>query len=185
MSGTMDVDRDREEFIKLINELKEKVIVVEGKKDEKALSGLGLKNIVDISGKPLFEVALALSRTEKEIVILTDFDREGRKLAERLNRLLRSFKKRPNSRLRSMLMRFGKNKIEDFKNAGIEMSLEPVLGRPGNARVNSLKEVDVHGKTCSNFDKVCDKSADKSRRDSGKAGRDWRCFWPDRRLAWF
>ena len=57
----------------------EKVIIVEGKKDKKALNSLGVKNIVTING-PLYKLIEDVAEMTNEVVILTDFDREGRKL---------------------------------------------------------------------------------------------------------
>ena len=60
-----------------------KLIVVEGKNDKAALESLGLINILTIAQKPFYKVAESLQ--EKEIIILTDLDAEGKKLFGKLN----------------------------------------------------------------------------------------------------
>ena len=55
----------------------EKLIIVEGKKDKKALETLGIKNIVTFSNSPYFSIE---NINEKEVIILTDLDAHGRKL---------------------------------------------------------------------------------------------------------
>ncbi|WXG43150.1 MAG: toprim domain-containing protein [Promethearchaeati archaeon SRVP18_Atabeyarchaeia-1] len=68
-------------------------ILVEGRKDEDALKGLGVTGrIIRVSqpGKRLFEIAEEL-RSCETVVILTDFDQEGEKLAKELSRHLHSW----------------------------------------------------------------------------------------------
>lgn len=55
-----------------------KLIIVEGKKDYSALKTLGIKNIIAINRKPLYKFIEEINR--KEVIILTDLDREGKKL---------------------------------------------------------------------------------------------------------
>jgi 5S rRNA maturation endonuclease (ribonuclease M5) len=57
----------------------DKTIIVEGKKDKNALVSLGAKNIVTIN-KPLYKLVEDVAEITKEVVILTDFDKEGKKL---------------------------------------------------------------------------------------------------------
>jgi 5S rRNA maturation endonuclease (ribonuclease M5) len=131
-----------EKFGKILNELGERIVIVEGRKDKEALKSLGLKNIIAINGRPLHKVTEILLKTRKEIVILTDFDRKGREINSKLRYLLQRYRKKINSRLRGNVMNLGKNKIEDLNSL-------------------SLKEVDVHVKTRSNFNKIRYSSANK------------------------
>ncbi len=140
---------DEEEMNRIIEELKDALVVVEGKRDEKALKSLGVKDIITIDGKPLYEVAEILSRSKKDIVILTDFDRKGREMRNKLRNLLQRRGKHPNSKLRGKIMSLGRNKIEDFGNLDIR---------------SSLKEVDVYVKTCTKFNKIRDKSGNRRKR---------------------
>lgn len=133
---------DQEKLENVLKELEGKLVIVEGKKDKKALKSLGVKDIIAINGRPLYEVADSLLKTEKEIVILTDFDKKGRQIEMNLKDLLKTHGKKTNSKLRWKVMSLGKNKIEDF----------------GNMRSPySFKEDDFHVKISTNFDKIRDK----------------------------
>lgn len=71
-----------EEWVK---ELKKsnKIIIVEGSNDEKSLKKLGIKNIFYLK-EPLFKAVEKIAELGKEAIILTDFDKEGRKLYGKL-----------------------------------------------------------------------------------------------------
>ena len=126
-----------EEITKMVRDLEEKLVIVEGKRDKKALKSLGVKNIIAINGRPLYEVAEIASKSKKEIVILTDFDKKGREIEKGLKNLLQRYRKHPNSKLRWRVMNLGKNKIEDFGN----------LNSPNPL---SFKEADIHVKISTN-----------------------------------
>lgn len=57
-----------------------KTIIVEGKKDERALRALGIEDIRTLSKRPIFEVIETVVAESSRVVILTDFDKEGKKL---------------------------------------------------------------------------------------------------------
>lgn len=57
-------------------------IFVEGFEDKKALEYFEIKKVTVIKGKPLFEIAESCS--EREVVILTDLDKEGKSLYRKL-----------------------------------------------------------------------------------------------------
>jgi len=57
----------------------EKLIIVEGKKDKEALISLGVKRVITING-PLYKFIEDVAEITNEVVILTDFDKEGRQL---------------------------------------------------------------------------------------------------------
>lgn len=66
------------------------LIIVEGKKDRMALNELGLKNILYISGKPIYDVVdEALSGNPDSVSILTDYDSEGELIAKNLSEKIR------------------------------------------------------------------------------------------------
>jgi 5S rRNA maturation endonuclease (ribonuclease M5) len=110
-------EHEKESFIKTLEEMKSSAVIVEGKKDEKALKALGLTNIIPLNNTPLAEFVQKITESQiHEVIILTDFDKEGRKLEKKLDLLLRSHKVKVNRRLRRILMGFGKGRIEDFKN---------------------------------------------------------------------
>lgn len=73
-------------------------IIVEGKADEDALRKLGVKGhviCVKASLKPLVEVLEVIKR-RCEAIILTDFDRRGAELANRLTKSLEEMCVKPN-----------------------------------------------------------------------------------------
>jgi len=76
-----------EELLKLLKENKDKQVIVEGKRDKKVLCLLGFKKILTLN-KGIYETTEKLK--EKQVLILTDFDPEGKKIAKELNRILQS-----------------------------------------------------------------------------------------------
>jgi len=126
-------EEEREKFIKTLEECKSRAVIVEGKKDVDALAALGLTNIIPLNNTPLAEFTDKITKmlddlektkkvvrhSDHEVIILTDFDKEGRKLEKRLDLLLRSHKVKINRRIRRILMGFGKGRIEDFKHIEI------------------------------------------------------------------
>lgn len=152
---------NEEKFLKIIDELKDKIIVVEGKNDKKALKALDLNNIIAINGKPLFEIANEISKraekTKNDIVILTDFDKTGKDINIKLKNILKIYKKQPNSRLRGMIMNLGRNKIEDMNKIDL---------------VTFNKEVDIYGEISADINKIRDKSPDRGKRCNRKARCD-------------
>jgi 5S rRNA maturation endonuclease (ribonuclease M5) len=147
---------DEEKLEIIIKDLMEQVVIVEGKRDKKALKSLGLKDIIAINGRPLYEVAEIASNSIRPIVILTDFDKKGRQIEKKLRSLLQKHGKQPNLRLRWKVMDLGKNKIEDFGD----------LHTPG---IISSEEDDFHVKTCTNFDKIPGKSRNRRAGSNRKA----------------
>ena len=78
-------NQDVEELLKILEENKDKQVIVEGKRDKKALCSLNFTNVVTIN-KGLYETVEGLK--EKEVLLLTDFDSEGKRIAKKLNTLL-------------------------------------------------------------------------------------------------
>ncbi|MFA6889204.1 MAG: toprim domain-containing protein [Candidatus Woesearchaeota archaeon] len=70
----------KKEIIDVIQKIKEEhiLILVEGKKDKAALQKLGLTNIVILNGKDIWNRLEGIKA--KEVLILTDFDKQGKKL---------------------------------------------------------------------------------------------------------
>lgn len=77
--------KEIEEFVEKLKET-DKLIIIEGIKDKRALEELGLNKIVTLNKKPLFEVIEKVAEDNKEVIILTDLDVEGRKLYSKLKR---------------------------------------------------------------------------------------------------
>ena len=65
----------------------DKLIIVEGLKDKKALESFEIKNIIHLN-KPIFEIAEEISEKYEEVIILTDFDKEGKDLYGKLSKNL-------------------------------------------------------------------------------------------------
>lgn len=61
------------------------LIIVEGKKDRKALQNFGIKNIIELNKKPLFEIIEYISNNNEKCIILTDLDKQGKELYGKLN----------------------------------------------------------------------------------------------------
>lgn len=76
-----------EDLLSLLEKLREKQVIVEGKRDKKVLYSLGLKKITTIN-KGIYETAEKVK--DKEVLILTDFDKEGKQIAKKLNLFLLS-----------------------------------------------------------------------------------------------
>jgi len=74
-----------EELIELLKKNKDVQVVVEGKRDKEVLCSLGFNKILTIH-KGIYETAEEIK--SKEILILTDFDSEGRQIAKKLNLIL-------------------------------------------------------------------------------------------------
>lgn len=105
-------------FIREIEQLKASntLIIVEGKKDALALNQLGLTNITQLSKIPIPSIIDSLSN-EKECAILTDLDKEGKKLYGKLHSGLQRQGIKINNRLRNFLYTETKiRNIEGLKN---------------------------------------------------------------------
>src|SRR3989338_8252850 len=109
-----------DEFLELIEELKQNntMIVVEGKKDDFALQELGLKNIIELSKKPLFAVVEQISDSCRECAILTDLDKKGKELYGKLSSDLQLRGVRINNKLRNFL--FKNTKIRQIEGIQLE-----------------------------------------------------------------
>ena len=75
------------EFTEHINKIKQSktIVIVEGKKDKKALQSFGIKNIIELNKRPLFEIIENISSNNKNCIILTDLDKQGKELYGKLN----------------------------------------------------------------------------------------------------
>ncbi|MBI5392490.1 toprim domain-containing protein [Candidatus Woesearchaeota archaeon] len=63
-----------------------KIIIVEGKKDKKALVELGIDDNIIYLQDALYKVVDKIISLNKEVIILTDFDTEGKKLYSALKK---------------------------------------------------------------------------------------------------
>lgn len=62
-----------------------KLIIVEGKKDKMALEELGIKNIICLKNAIYKEIE-EITENNKEVIILTDLDKMGKKLYSKLKK---------------------------------------------------------------------------------------------------
>lgn len=116
-----DAEETLEELGLLLEELqelaRERVILVEGRKDRAALEVLGVRGEVvqvqDAGG--LFGVAEELARQGKGAVILTDWDRKGGQLAELLRNALRACAVPYDDSVRARLSMLSKKEIKDIE----------------------------------------------------------------------
>jgi len=99
--------QDKQEFTDIIQRIKESNIqvIVEGKKDRKALNAYGINNIIELNQKPLFQIIEEVSSSNSECVILTDLDRKGKELFGKLNSGLQQKGIKINNTLRDFLFR--------------------------------------------------------------------------------
>ena len=76
------MDISEKEFLEQIEKIKQNntLVIVEGKKDSKALESFGIKNIIQLNKKPLFVIIEEIYDKNKECIILTDLDKQGKKL---------------------------------------------------------------------------------------------------------
>lgn len=89
-----------DELGKIIEEINDCTVLVEGRQDLMALSNFGISDVVSISGKPLEKFVDALSGT---VLVLTDFDKEGKQLAKRITTVLQHLGINTNTPLRKKI----------------------------------------------------------------------------------
>jgi len=143
-------DMDCEAFLALLRELSEHTLIVEGRKDEMALKALELRNIIPINGQPIADLVDGLDE-RNQYVILTDFDREGKRIAARLLRLLQRRRIKTNPRLRRMMMtETGITRIEELAAC--------------SAAALNMEKGDTHGEIGANFYEVYNKGKHKGKR---------------------
>ena len=81
-----------------------KITIVEGKKDKQALTDAGVKQVVSLKG-PLFCIVEEVSKYTKDVILLTDLDKEGKKLYACLSRDFQSQGVRIDNYFREFLFR--------------------------------------------------------------------------------
>lgn len=118
----MIIKKIEEELLELFEKIKNKTIIVEGKKDKKILCSFGFIDVNTIN-KGLYETANKFEN--KEVIVLTDFDKEGQRIARKLNIFLQSLNCKVDRITRMKLkIIFSKLKIktiEELKGVGINV----------------------------------------------------------------
>ncbi len=59
-------------------------VIVEGPKDRACLEGFGIRNVMTLSREPLYKVVEGIAASSRRVVILTDLDKEGKRLYSKL-----------------------------------------------------------------------------------------------------
>ncbi len=72
-----------EEWVAALSE-EDAPIVVEGPNDRSALEAFGIRDIVTLSKYPLYKVVDDITERAKRVIILTDLDKEGKRLYSKL-----------------------------------------------------------------------------------------------------
>ncbi|MFB6075626.1 MAG: toprim domain-containing protein [Candidatus Aenigmatarchaeota archaeon] len=94
-------------------------IIVEGKRDRINLGEMKIKNIIPLNGRSLYDFTFNISQKYDEVLILTDFDKEGRKLAGKITSLFQSMGVKTHGKLRKEIMKRvtknGKSMIENLQ----------------------------------------------------------------------
>jgi len=117
----MDYDGLYEDLQRILEDLVEKnrraPIIVEGKRDERALRALGVAgDIRPINrGTSLFSVCEDLARDHREVIILTDWDVRGGRLARQLRDGLAANGVRYDDDLRARLTAVCRKEISDVE----------------------------------------------------------------------
>ncbi|MBM3303859.1 MAG: hypothetical protein FJY76_02090 [Candidatus Aenigmarchaeota archaeon] len=165
--------QDPETFLAMLRELSEHTLIVEGRKDAAALNALqqapvmqafkclqgrsslqrhlktlGLIDVIPINGQPLSDFVDRLDE-KKSFVILTDFDKEGKRLCAKLLKLLQRRRIKANPRLRRMFM----------KETGITQ-IEGLAAGSAAALIEKEKG-DSYGETGANFYEIYNKGKHK------------------------
>ncbi len=106
--------KDFEGLNRLLSELKEdeRVKIVEGIKDKRALEYFGITNIRMVHGNSLPQLT---SSIKQDAILLVDFDRTGRTIAKRIAELLKNESIHVDLNYRRDLRRYAKiNEIEEL-----------------------------------------------------------------------
>lgn len=117
IKGTYDLEL-LEELIASIMEASSNgaAIIVEGIKDRKSLRELGATgDIIMAAQRPAIEVAEDVARKFDEIIVLTDWDREGEELAVKMDRHLCWTRARIDLDTRSRLKKLVRRDIKDVE----------------------------------------------------------------------
>ena len=116
------MNKDMEEFYTHIRKIKNSntLVVVEGKKDKIALQKLGIHNIMELSKKPLYQIAEEISNSNDECVVLTDLDKKGKEIYGKLNSNLQRNGVKVNNKFREFLFKHTKLRQIEGLNSYIE-----------------------------------------------------------------
>lgn len=108
----MDNKKTIEKLIEILEEIKESdlLVIVEGKKDVNALKKFGIKSVKLRGNLPQF--CEHIQKSHKEVILLMDSDKEGRKLASILSKNLERLRVKTNKKYISILRNLGISHVE-------------------------------------------------------------------------
>lgn len=94
-------------------------VIVEGKRDKQTLTKIGVDNIIPLNGKSLYNFTFDYSEKFDQVLVLTDFDKEGKRLAGKLTSFFESMGVKIKGKLRKDVMKLstsnGKSHVEDLQ----------------------------------------------------------------------
>jgi 5S rRNA maturation endonuclease (ribonuclease M5) len=92
------------------------IIIVEGRRDVESLRSLGIRGDIKLSSQqPLLDFTEQLSRSGKDIVLLTDWDRKGGMVARKIIDYLQAYGIIPNTDIRGRISFLVKKRIKDIE----------------------------------------------------------------------
>ncbi len=97
---------------------KESVILVEGRRDEEALTKLGIESdIIHVSGNgySIHETAQSVSHQYSTAIVLTDWDSQGKTLMKKLKKHLEYYGVTPETIYRKRLMNLTSKEVYDVE----------------------------------------------------------------------
>ncbi len=99
--------QEKQQILEHLKKIKESniLIIVEGPKDKAALEYFGINNIQTLSKQPIYKIVENIAEKHKECIILTDLDKEGKKLFGKLNSGLSRFGVRIKKQFREFLFK--------------------------------------------------------------------------------
>jgi len=76
------MQRGRKELLEQLEKAKQEewLVIAEGKNDKKAFLELGFKNVFAIDKMALYRVVEEVMKRAEDVIIMTDLDKEGKKL---------------------------------------------------------------------------------------------------------
>ena len=107
--------RERKELQRLMEDLGDCVVMVEGKKDSEAVHRY-VEGVIEVAGRPRHACEKAARSGALEVTVLTDLDERGNELADELSSELRSHGVKADTRLRRRIGRLlGISQMENFE----------------------------------------------------------------------
>ena len=92
------------------------VIIVEGQRDRRALRKLGITGPIELgTKKSLLLFCEELARTYRNAIILTDWDRNGNRLAELMDQYLMAVSVKVNTDIREKIQNLVQKRIKDVE----------------------------------------------------------------------